>query len=147
MELIPSPELSETVALLERFDLPTSDLTPELLKTFISARAADSLLGVVGYEPYERIGLLRSLAVLPTTQCLGLGARLVERIERLAHENGVESLYLLTTDADRYFEKRGYASIEREDVPEVIRTTAQFSSLCPGSATVMVKSLHTTKID
>ena len=144
MELIAPPDLNETVALLDRFDLPTSDLTPELLTRFVGAHSDGALIGTVGYEPYGHIGLLRSLAVIPSTQGSGLGAQLLQHIENLASEDGVESLYLLTTDADGYFEKRGYAVIEREKVPSVIKSTAQFSSLCPGSATVMVKFLRTT---
>jgi len=51
------------------------------------------------------------------------------------------AVWLLTTTAREFFERLGYAAVDRADVPGAIRATAQFSSLCADSATVMVKRL------
>jgi amino-acid N-acetyltransferase len=48
---------------------------------------------------------------------------------------------LLTTTAEDFFRALGYARIARELAPEAIRTTREFSSLCPASSVVMVKRL------
>jgi N-acetylglutamate synthase-like GNAT family acetyltransferase len=50
-------------------------------------------------------------------------------------------VWLLTTTARAFFDKLGYAAVDRAGVPGAIRATAQFSALCPDSATVMVKRL------
>ncbi len=141
MKLNLSPDASVVIKLLETANLPTSDITPELLTHFVGAESEHSFEGVIGYEAYARAGLLRSLVVAPSARGLGLGSTLVAALEKLAASNGVEHLYLLTTDAEGYFEQHGYSTVERDNVPASIRATTQFSSLCPGSATVMVKAL------
>ena len=141
MKLSLSPDVSVVIELLEAANLPTSDITPELLTHFVGAESEHSFEGLIGYEAYAKAGLLRSLVVAPGARGLGLGTQLVAAIEKLAAEKGVEHLYLLTTDAEGYFEHHGYSAVDRAKVPNSIRTTTQFSSLCPGSATVMVKAL------
>ncbi|MFK8031056.1 MAG: arsenic resistance N-acetyltransferase ArsN2 [Gammaproteobacteria bacterium] len=136
-----NPDSKAVVELLGKANLPTADITPHLLSHFIGASIGGTLEGVIGYEPYGEIGLLRSLAVSSTARGAGLGAQLVQRLETAAAEAGIEHLFLLTTDADGYFASRNYRVIDRDAVPEEIRGTAQFSSLCPDSATVMVKTL------
>ena len=141
MQLISCPDIKDTLALLEGANLPTADITPDLLTTFVGMMSDDALVGVVGYESYDQVGLLRSLAVAPAARRLGLAARLVERIEDLARNKGLKMLYLLTTDADGYFARLGYTKVGRSKLPASIQATAQFSSLCPGSATAMAKAL------
>jgi amino-acid N-acetyltransferase len=53
---------------------------------------------------------------------------------------GVERLFALTTDAAAFLAAQGFEPVARESVPERIRGTAQFASLCPDSATVMRRS-------
>jgi N-acetylglutamate synthase-like GNAT family acetyltransferase len=49
----------------------------------------------------------------------------------------VADLYLLTTDADAYFDRHGFAVIDRDEAPAAIKSTQQFAELCPDSAIVM----------
>ena len=51
------------------------------------------------------------------------------------------SVFLLTTAAQRFFEKLDYAVIDRAAAPVAIRASAQFASLCPETAAVMRKEL------
>ena len=44
------------------------------------------------------------------------------------------------TTAERFFEYLGYRRIGREETPKAIRNSREFSSLCPSTAIVMVKS-------
>ncbi len=141
MKLISPPDISETIALLHSANLPTADVTPELIENFAGITAEGKLIGVIGYEGFGRTGLLRSLVVAPAARGHGLAVMLVHRIEEIARKNGAEALYLLTTDADQYFSRHGFEALPRDEVPTAIQSTAQFSSLCPGSAVVMVKSL------
>ena len=82
---------------------------------------------------------MRSLVVTQKDLGRGLGRRLVDAVEILAAETGVRSIYLLTTSAEAFFEYLGFRRISREETPAAIRSTREFSSLCPATAVVMVK--------
>jgi amino-acid N-acetyltransferase len=98
----------------------------------------------------ERFGasaLLRSLAVGPRFQRRGLGHMLVARLEREAEANGVEQLVLLTETAERFFRAIGYEVIDRSQVPEKIKQSAEFRMLCPASAVCMTKLLASSRAE
>jgi amino-acid N-acetyltransferase len=65
----------------------------------------------------------------------------VEYIEKIAKQNAVKELILLTTTASDYFSKKAYRTIERNNVPEEIKKSSEFSSTCPSSAVIMKKVL------
>jgi amino-acid N-acetyltransferase len=54
---------------------------------------------------------------------------------------GVEVVYLLTTTAESFFAHRGYRRIERSQAPESIRSTREFSEICPASSAFMSKRM------
>jgi amino-acid N-acetyltransferase len=87
------------------------------------------------------VGLLRSLVVDPGSRAAGVGRQLVAELEAHAGRSGIEELWLLTIDADRYFRALGYTVKERGEAPAAIRRTAEFSRLCPGDATLMHKAI------
>ena len=64
-----------------------------------------------------------------------------KHIATWAAEQGVETLYLLTTTAAQFFARRGYEAVPRSEAPAAIAATAQFSELCPASSTFMRKVL------
>ncbi len=116
--------------------LPANDL-PEDLPHFFKAEIGNALAGTVGLEMYGRFALLRSLAVSERFRSQRIGEQLYGAALKYAVENGVRELFLITTTADRYFAKFGFAGIDRETAPPEIRQTAQFRDICPSSATVM----------
>ena len=122
-------------------NLPTSDLSRSNMAHFLVARVADRIVGSVGLEIHERDALLRSLIVLPEHRSLGLGVALSNAAEALATSRGIATLTLLTTTAAPFFERAGYAVIPRSEVPESLQASAEFSTLCPSSATCMRKTL------
>jgi amino-acid N-acetyltransferase len=65
----------------------------------------------------------------------------VAEAERYARSKGVTDLYLLTTTAEGFFERLGYRRVVRENAPEAIRQTKEFSGLCSSSAAFMAKVL------
>lgn len=67
----------------------------------------------------------------------GIGAQLCDRIMREARELGLAELWLFTIDACEYFARRGFETVGRDQAPAGLRATAQFSSLCPSTATIM----------
>jgi len=71
----------------------------------------------------------------------GLGTSLLLAIEREARARTYASVWLLTTSARHFFERHGYNAVERSDVPDEVRETAQFVRLCPSSAVCMRKHI------
>ena len=128
--------------LLADAGLPTADLgtAPDL--RFHVVREHGRVVGAIGLERYGTAGLLRSLVVAPGLRGRGLGAELVEALEQDALAAGIETLVLLTQTAETFFARRGYARIERAAAPDGVRASAEFSALCPASATTMIKTLR-----
>jgi amino-acid N-acetyltransferase len=139
------PSLADAVALLRAADLPTEDLTESHLEHFFCASTPDAVVGLVGLELHDRDALLRSLAVSRDARTAGIGSRLVEHIENYARSRGVGCMYLLTTTAESFFARRGYAPTERATAPATIRSTREFSTLCPASSAFMVKHLQESR--
>ena len=136
------PSRQGVIALLNGAQLPTSDITDELLETFFFAGERTNPLGIVGLELSPPHALLRSLVVKAEARSGGLGSRLLEHAEERARARGVHRIYLLTTTADSFFAARGYAGTNRSDAPPFIGSSAEFASLCPANATFMVKHLQ-----
>jgi amino-acid N-acetyltransferase len=134
------------VALLESEGLPASDLTDAHLEHFFFIGTDRAPSALVGLEVYGDIALLRSLVVSAAARTKGLGSALVLHAERYAAACRVDSLYLLTTTAEGYFEHRGYRRLDRSDAPPSIQSTREFSSLCPSSSAFMIKRLKTAEL-
>lgn len=128
-------------ALLAGAQLPVADLGSSRSLTLLGMRDGGRLVGVVGVEVYGRVGMLRSLAVEPAHRKTGLGTTLATSAEAWAAEQGIETLYLLTTTAAQFFARRGYVAVPRSEAPQAIAATAQFSALCPASSTLMRRAL------
>lgn len=129
------------VNFLNSLQLPTTDL-PQTLENFKIIKIGNQVMGVCGLELYGTVALLRSLAVAPGSQQQGLGGILLEATLESAKEKEVQHVYLITNTAAAFFTKRNFTPVERTLVPAVIQSTAQFSSVCPVSATVMYRQVH-----
>ena len=134
-------DLSAARSWLAAAGLPVDDLTADHMQNFLVALADDRPVGVIGFEQFDTVGLLRSLVVDQSARSGGIGRQLVAALETRASESGVTELWLLTIDADRYFSRLGYEMMDRSAAPESIRRTAEFSNLCPGDAVLMRKTL------
>ena len=144
MDILPNPDESSVKNLLSESGLPIEDITAQHLHHFFGTGSGLELEGLVGLELYGDVALLRSLAVASSRRGSGVGPGLVAHAERYARDKGVQSLYLLTTTAEQFFLRRGYARIPREDAPAAIKGTKEFSGICPLSSTFMVKQLMTS---
>ncbi|GAA5080818.1 arsenic resistance N-acetyltransferase ArsN2 [Lysobacter panacisoli] len=137
----PLPHEQQAIrSLLTAAALPVEDLDDAKVQ-FIVATENDEAVGAIGLESFADAGLLRSLVVRADLRGSGIGGRLVDALESLARERGVDRLVLLTQTAAPFFAGRGYRVIDREAAPEGVRTSAEFRSLCPASATCMLKDL------
>lgn len=133
-------DLDRVEATLKANDLPYRDVRTGPGRFFL-ARSDGERVGVGGVEIHGTNGLLRSVAVAESSRGRGYGTALCEALEGYARENGVTTLYLLTTTASGFFQGRGYGEVDREDVPSSVRATTEFADLCPASATCMGKRL------
>lgn len=128
------------LSLLDRTHLPTDGLVDHL-GTAVVARRGRDIVGSAALEVYADGALLRSVAVDPSEQGTGLGRRLTEAATAKAVTLGVPALYLLTTTAEGYFPRFGFARIDRGDVPASVQQSIEFQSACGASAVVMKKQL------
>lgn len=135
------PASAEVRRLVESAGLPADDLGEADLTHFFGCGTRDRPHGVVGLELLGSLALLRSLAVDVVARGSGSGRALVAAAEQHARGHGVGSIYLLTTTATAFFERLGYARLDRQTVPPAIQRTREFGDLCPASAVLMVKHL------
>jgi len=135
------PEWAGAVRLLEAAALPSADLTDAHMEHFFYCGSAAEPIGLVGLEFRGPDVLLRSLAVAHDKQRAGLGGALVDKAEAHARACGARSIFLLTTTAEAFFRRRGYESAERSSAPDGIRSSREFTELCPASSAFLVKHL------
>jgi amino-acid N-acetyltransferase len=97
-------------------------------KTFVIARDGERVVGCGGAQAYQFAALIRSVTVVPDYRRSGIGRRIVRQLlDRLA-SRGLREFYLLTTDAEGYFKKRGFKTVDRDEVHPQIVATREFQS-------------------
>jgi len=137
---LPQSSLSELKDLLNDSGLPCADLE-EPGRRFYRWEGEQGVIGWAGLEPYGADALLRSMVILERFRNQGAGAALVEAMMAEAQRLGIRHLWLLTTTASGFFEKRGFHPAARDQVPPAIGATQEYRSLCPASAICMVFDL------
>lgn len=137
----PSEKLSEIMALLTLANLPVNDIGENV--ELFALEINEQIIATAGLETNGRIGLLRSVSVLESQKGKGYGLLIVQKLEKYAKNQGIKELYLLTTTAQEFFEKKcNYEVTERIHVPTEIQSSQQFASVCPSSAVVMKKVIQ-----
>jgi len=117
--------------------LPADDLrlADSLYLTYYDS--SEELVGSGGLELYGDKALLRSLAVSQTIRSQSLGRQIMEDLLQQVRSKDIKEIYLLTQTAWYFFLKLGFKEVNREEVPDEIRNSTEFSQVCPGSARVM----------
>lgn len=133
-------DLNEIERLLKESDLPYEDCQKHL-SNFIVCWDENKIIAMGGTEVYGRVALIRSIVVQLEYRGKDLAKAIFLHLQASAQQQGVSSLYLLTNSAEDYFKILGFSPVLRSEVPLAIQNTAQFSSLCPDSATVMALNL------
>lgn len=134
-------DLGVVLALLAQCDLPLDGLSDHLA-TMVVARHDGRVVGSAALELYADGALLRSVAVAPALRGQGIGRSLTERAIALGESLNARAIYLLTTTADAYFPRLGFERIDRDGVSDGVRTSIEFASACPSTATVMRRDLR-----
>lgn len=136
----PLEKVSEVLALLTVANLPVNDIGENV--ELFSLNIDEQIIATAGLEINGQIGLLRSVSVLESQKGKGYGLLVVQNVEQYAKTQNIKELYLLTTTAKEFFEKKcNYEVIERANVPTEIQNSQQFTSVCPSSAVVMKKNV------
>jgi amino-acid N-acetyltransferase len=133
-------DLTAVESLLAESDLPT-DGVRDNFSSFVVADDHGAIAGAIGLEKYGSAALLRSAVVSPGHRGSGVGRRLVEQLLERAEEAGVDELYLLTTTAEKYFPRFGFTPTTRAQVPEAVKSSAEFRGACPETAVVMTRRI------
>lgn len=126
--------------LLKNSDLPCEDID-EHIEHFLLAEMDNEIIGAIGLEKFSQSALLRSFVVDRPYRKSGIGKILLCSLLEDALSKQIETLYLLTTTAQTYFEKNGFQTVHRDSLPIEIKNTKEFKSLCPVSAICMSKEL------
>jgi amino-acid N-acetyltransferase len=136
--LAESKDLEKIQELLSNSELPVADIDGNKIAFVVATNEKNELIGCVGLEQYDSDGLLRSLAVDSNYRGNGIGHELLSRLLSISRQRGVNDLHLLTTTAERFFERAGFSLQSRDEAPASIKSTIEFSSLCPSSSAYML---------
>lgn len=135
-------ELSAVAELLRTADLPTEGVAEGFGDGYAVAGIGERVIGAAGVEVHGDCGLLRSVVVAPEWRGHGVGEAVTRDRIRWASERGLRQLILLTTTAGSYFPRLGFRRITRSEVPESVRSSSEFASVCPASAAVLSLDLE-----
>jgi len=130
-------DLDGVLELLSNASLPRDGVRDSFGEGWVIAADGDRVIGVVGIELHGEDGLLRSAAIDVAWRGRGIGQALTRDRIGWARGRGLRALYLLTETAPAWFTRFGFEAIDRADVPEPIRSSSEFSSVCPEAAVVM----------
>jgi len=140
LTIVSAPDLSALAQALQEEGLPSDDAALPG-RCFYAFHVDGQHIGYAGLEVYGPDALLRSVLVTPSNRMRGLGSLVVNEMEKLAFQAGIENLHLLTTDKAQFFERIGYVLTPRHLAPADIAGTVQFKSLCPSSASYLRKDI------
>jgi amino-acid N-acetyltransferase len=118
------------------------DGVADWLERFWVAEHEGALVGAAGVEVYGDAALLRSVAVDLAWRGSGLGRLLTEHALAEAEAAGARDVYLLTTTAEHYFPRLGFACLAREEAPPALSASAEFRGACPASAVLMHRPIE-----
>ena len=124
--------------LLQAYELPVDGLDECWGSAFV-AYIDSAMAGCAALELHGPDAVLRSVAVDSAHRGRGIGEALVRRALDTAQSNDVRDVYLLTETASDFFPRFGFRETPREQAPPAILESIEYSSLCPASATSMVR--------
>jgi amino-acid N-acetyltransferase len=125
-----SADAAPIVALIE-LNVPSGELlprTPEFVQLhadhFLVAERDGQVIGCVHLDEYApSLAEVRSLAVAPEAQGLGVGVALLAALERLAAVRGYATLFAVSNSGE-FFRRRGY---DERHIPELDRERSSVS--------------------
>lgn len=135
-------ELELVKQFLRNNNLPAEDITLANSYYLGYYNTHEVLVGSGGLEFYHDLALLRSLAVSQEIRGQQLGKEIVDQLLKEARQKNVREVYLLTQSASFFFQKMGFKPIDRKRVPEAIRNSGEFATVCSPAAEVLMLKLQ-----
>ena len=136
------PDDEAFLAALGEVGMPRDDLGASHGVYFALVDARGLPLGYCGYEPLENgLALIRSCVVPRGNRGKGAGRAMMDALIDLLAGEGMRELYLLTMDADPFFARFGFETIARDEAPDAVRASTQFTMECCNDAVLMRRGL------
>ncbi len=136
-----APDDSGFIAALGDAQLLISGLAGSTCANFAFVNKTHKPLAYGGYTVFGKVALLRSCVVLPEYRGMRVGARLVTALISQLQGMGVARVFLLTEGADVFFSTLGFCALPREEAPESIARTEQFTRHCSDGAIFMMRAM------
>ncbi len=127
--------------LLSAVQLPLDGAGDHLSRFWVVEREGD-VIACAATEEHADAVLLRSVAVHPAVRGRGLAEHLCVTVLEESATEGFRRAYLLTTTADGFFPRFGFAPVTRADTPPSMRSSPEFKGACPDTAVVMGLTLR-----
>jgi amino-acid N-acetyltransferase len=128
-------DLGAVLALLAEANLP-ADGAADHLHSFFVLDDGGRIVACAGLELHGDAALLRSVVVAPDARGEGLGGAVLRRALYEAHGRA-GGVYALTTTAEGYLSRFGFARISRDALPVALFASRELAGACPDSAAVM----------
>lgn len=123
-------ELAGIRQLLASQDLPYERFE-ERLSHLLVAQSEGMVVGCVGLELIDRMGIIRVLAVEPDFQEEDIDRQLIEHILDYARLANLEEVYAFTSSISPYLEELGFKVVDREELPARIKELPDLETLYP----------------
>jgi amino-acid N-acetyltransferase len=123
-------------SLLKTSNLPADDLDYKR-DLLVGYYEGDALVGTGGLEIHGNYALLRSLSVKLGIRGKSVGTTITEYLLDEAKKKKLKAIYLLTETAHGFFQKKGFKDIARDEVPDEVKASSEFTHVCPTTANAM----------
>lgn len=118
----------------------SSESVYESLRDFVVAEHDGHVAGCVGLSmSWKDLGEIRSLAVAPDCQGLGIGRKLIEQVVADGRRLGLKRVFALTYEPE-FFAKFGFKTVDKETLPTKVWRDCihcQLADACAEVAMVM----------
>lgn len=136
-------DLLQVLSLLRIASLPTDGVEEHFSGFLVAVDSEETIVGAIGMEQYpDGTGLLRSAVVAPSVRNAGIGSLLYQELMDRARASGMKRMVLLTTTAEKYFERKGFQTVPRSHITGPVTESAEFAGACPKTAVCMVMPLE-----
>lgn len=130
------PDLPPIASILHAAGLLSGAARERLGRTMV-AEVDRRPVATAAWESVSDAAILRSVAVADHLRGVGAGTLIVAATLRRIAEGGIRDVYLMTEEAEAFFTTCGFASIDRDDLPDEVAEHPQVSRGCSASATAM----------
>lgn len=129
-------DLEGVYALIEDASLSTDGIQDHIESMLVAVRD-ETIIASAALEMYGDCALLRSVAVSTSLRGTGLGKNMTKAILQRARDTGVTRVFLLTETAGEFFPRFGFRPVARDMIPEPVKTSVEFVTVCPETALAM----------